>query len=86
MGIGRKLEVLSIIRRRGSLGLLAHSYTEQRFLRNRTELLSQTQISFGGIAAEELWFGESGRGPVRGRPRAPLFAAPWGGAGISADA
>ena len=60
---GRKLEVLSIIRRRGSLGLLAHSDTEERFLRNRTELLSQIQISFGGMVAEELWFGESGTGP-----------------------
>ncbi|MGZ4675830.1 MAG: AAA family ATPase [Acidimicrobiia bacterium] len=63
VGLGRRLEVLSIVRRRGSLGLLAHSDTEERFLRTRTELLSHIQIAFGGMVAEELWFGESGTGP-----------------------
>ncbi len=63
VGLDRRLEVLSIVRRRGSLGLLAHSDTEERFLRTRTELLSHIQISFGGMVAEEIWFGESGTGP-----------------------
>ncbi len=80
MGIGRKLEVLSIIRRRGSLGLLAHSDTEERFLRNRTELLSQIQIAFGGMVAEELWFGESGTGPGSDLQQATTVAATMVGA------
>ena len=63
MSSERRLDILSIVRRRGSLGLLAHSDTEERFLRTRSELLSQIQISFGGMVAEELWFGESGTGP-----------------------
>ena len=63
VGLDRRLEVLSIVRRRGSLGLLAHSDTEERFLRTRTELLSYIQIAFGGMVAEEIWFGESGTGP-----------------------
>lgn len=62
-GIGRRLEVLSIIKRADALGLLAHSETEERFTQTRSELLASIQISFGGIVAEELFFGESGTGP-----------------------
>lgn len=62
-GVGRKLEVLSIIKRADALGLLAHSDTEERFTQSRSELLASIQISFGGIVAEELFFGESGTGP-----------------------
>src|SRR5680860_11666 len=62
-GAGRKLEVLSIIKRADALGLLAHSETEERFTQTRSELLTSIQISFGGIVAEELFFGESGTGP-----------------------
>jgi cell division protease FtsH len=71
----RRLEVLSIVRRRGSLGLLAHSDTEERFLRTRSELLSHIQIAFGGMVAEELWFGESGTGPGSDLQQATQTAA-----------
>jgi cell division protease FtsH len=63
IGAGRKLEVLSIIKRSEALGLLAHSDTEERFTRTRSEMEAQIRIAFGGMVAEELWFGESGTGP-----------------------
>jgi ATP-dependent Zn protease len=63
VGKDRKLEVLSIIKRRDALGLLAHSENEERFTRTRSEILSLIQISLGGMVAEELFFGESGTGP-----------------------
>ena len=69
VGQNRKLEVLSIIKRKDALGLLAHSDTEERFTRTRSELLGMMKIAFGGMTAEELFFGESGTGPSR-RPRA----------------
>jgi cell division protease FtsH len=59
----RKLEVLSIIKRRKALGLLAHSDTEERFTRTRSELEATIKIALGGITAEQLFFGESGTGP-----------------------
>ena len=59
----RKLEVLSIIKRRGSLGLLAHSDTEERWTMTRSEMMTFIHISMGGMTAEELYFGESGTGP-----------------------
>ncbi|MFP5377610.1 MAG: AAA family ATPase [Acidimicrobiia bacterium] len=63
VGKGRKLEVLSIIKRGSALGLLSHSETEERFLRTRSEIVALIEIAFGGMVAEELFFGESGTGP-----------------------
>ena len=59
----RKLEVLSIIKRRSALGLLAHSDAEERFTKTKSELEGTLKIAMGGMAAEQLFFGESGTGP-----------------------
>jgi cell division protease FtsH len=79
-GIGRKLEVLSIIKRADALGLLAHSDTEERFTHTRSELLTSIQIGFGGMTAEELFFGESGTGPGSDLVAATRIAAQMVGA------
>jgi cell division protease FtsH len=62
VGKGRRLEVLSIIKRKEALGLLAHAELEERFLKTRSEMESLVQIAFGGMAAEELFFGETSSG------------------------
>jgi ATP-dependent Zn protease len=59
----RNLDVLSIIKRADALGLLAHSEDEERFTKTRSELLSSIKIAFGGMVAEELFFGEASTGP-----------------------
>ncbi len=59
----RKLEVLSIIKRRNALGLLAHSDTEERYTKSRSELEATLKVMLGGLAAEFVFFGESGTGP-----------------------
>src|SRR5665213_1182361 len=59
----RRLEVLTIIKRRGALGLLAHGDREDVYLQSRTELLGLIQISMGGQCAEELFFGDVSTGP-----------------------
>lgn len=64
VGRGRRLEVLSIIKRREALGLLAHSESEERFTKTRSEIAAMIKIAFGGLVAEELFFGESGTGPA----------------------
>lgn len=64
VGQDRKLEVLSIIKRRDALGLLAHSDREERFTRSKSEIRALIQISLGGLVAEEVFFGESGTGPA----------------------
>ena len=75
VGVGRKLEVLSIIKRKDALGLLAHSETEERYTRTRSELIAAIQINFGGMTAEELFFGESGTGPSSDLVNATTLAA-----------
>ncbi|MHB1853604.1 MAG: AAA family ATPase [Acidimicrobiales bacterium] len=62
VGRGRKLDVLSIIKRKEALGLLAHSEEEERFTRTRSEMDALVQIAFGGLVAEELFFGEHSSG------------------------
>jgi ATP-dependent Zn protease len=64
VGHDRKLEVLSIVKRRDALGLLAHSDKEERWTKTRTELIGSIKIAFGGMTAEELFFGEAGTGPA----------------------
>jgi ATP-dependent Zn protease len=56
--------VLSIIKRRDSLGLLAHGDEEEHFTRTRSEVESGIAIALGGLVAEELCLGESGTGPA----------------------
>jgi ATP-dependent Zn protease len=76
----RKLEVLSIIKRRYALGLLAHSDTEERFTKTKSELEATVKIAFGGMCAEKLFFGESGTGPSSDLKTATLLAAQMIGA------
>ena len=74
-GKSRKLEVLSIIKRKEALGLLAHSDLEERFLKSQSELHSLIQIAFGGLVAEELFFGEITSGPSSDLKAATTYAA-----------
>jgi ATP-dependent Zn protease len=62
VGRGRTLDLLSIVKRKGALGLLAHSDSEERFTQTKSEMLAMVQIAMGGMAAEELFFGESSSG------------------------
>jgi ATP-dependent Zn protease len=60
----RRLEVLSIIKRRSALGLLAHGDREDVYTRSRAEMLAMIQIAMGGQSAEEIFFGDVSTGPA----------------------
>jgi cell division protease FtsH len=75
VGKGRRLEVLSIIKRGLSLGLLAHGDAEERFTRTRTEIEAGIAIALGGLVAEEQLLGESGTGPASDLAHATSMAA-----------
>ena len=66
VGRGRKLEVLTIVKRRDALGLLSHSENEERFTQTKTEVRALIDIAFGGMVAEELFFGEASTGVASG--------------------
>ena len=70
----------SIIKRRQSLGLLAHGDLEERFTRSRSELEAAVAIALGGLAAEELFLGETGTGPASDLASATEVAAMMVGA------
>ncbi len=80
LGIGRRLEVLSIIKRSGSLGMLAHGDIEERFTRSRSELEASVAIALGGLVSEETFLGESGTGPANDLANATEVAATMVGA------
>jgi len=77
---GRRLDVLSIIKRRDALGLLAHSDAEERYTRSRSECMALLQVAMGGMAAEELLIGEAGTGPAGDLASATELAAQMAGA------
>jgi ATP-dependent Zn protease len=76
----RRLEVLTIVKRAGSLGLLAHGDRDDVYTRSRTELLGLLRIAFGGQAAEELFFGDVSTGPGGDLQYATSVAAQMAGA------
>jgi cell division protease FtsH len=59
----RRLEILTIVKRRGSLGLLAHGDREDVYTKSRTEMTGLIQIAMGGQVAEELFFNDVSTGP-----------------------
>jgi ATP-dependent Zn protease len=59
----RRLEILTIVKRREALGLLAHGDRDDVFTRSRTEMLGLIQIALAGQCAEELFVGDVSTGP-----------------------
>lgn len=59
----RRLEVLSIVKRREALGMLAHGDAEDVYTRSRDEMTRLIRISMGGQVAEELFFDDVSTGP-----------------------
>jgi ATP-dependent Zn protease len=80
VGQTRQLDVLSIVKRRDSLGLLQHSDTEERFTKSSEEMHALLQICMGGMVAEEHWFDEVSTGPASDLAAATVLGAQMIGA------
>ncbi|HWG92947.1 MAG TPA: AAA family ATPase, partial [Mycobacteriales bacterium] len=59
----RRLEVLTIVKRRSALGLLAHGDREEVYTRSRKEMRALVQIALAGQCAEEIFFDDVSTGP-----------------------
>jgi cell division protease FtsH len=59
----RRLEVLTIVKRKSALGLLAHGDRDEVYTRSRKELTALVQIALGGQCAEEIFFDDVSTGP-----------------------
>lgn len=60
----RRLDILSIIKRKDALGMLAHGDSDDVFTRSQSEMTAMIKIAFGGQVAEEIFFGEVSTGPA----------------------
>ena len=81
----RRLEVLSIIKRRDALGLLAHGDRDDVYTRSRDDLLALIHIAFGGHVAETLYYGETSTGPASDLAQATSLACQMVGAAGMTD-
>jgi cell division protease FtsH len=81
----RRLEILTIIKRREALGLLAHGDREDVYTRSRKELTGLIQIAMGGQVSEELFFGDVSTGPAGDLLYATQVAAQMVGAAGMTD-
>ena len=81
----RRLEILTIVKRAGALGLLAHGDREDVYTRSRSELRGLVQIAFGGQVAEELFLDDISTGPAGDLVYATEVAAQMVGASGMGD-
>jgi len=81
----RRLEILTIIKRREALGLLAHGDREDVYTRSRAELTGLIQIAMGGQVSEEIFFGDVSTGPAGDLVYATQIAAQMVGAAGMTD-
>lgn len=72
---GRDVKLASILRRSGSLGLVAHGDIDERYLRTPTEAHQLMVIAMGGRAAEIQEFGEASSGIASDLQVATVIAA-----------
>ena len=81
----RRMEILTIIKRGGALGLLAHGDTEDVYTRSSRELDSMIKISLAGMVAEELFFGDTSTGAAGDLATATTVASQMVGQSGMAD-
>jgi ATP-dependent Zn protease len=72
---GRDVKLASILRRSGSLGLVAHGDVDERYLRTPSEAHELMVIAMGGRAAEIQEFGEASSGIASDLQAATVIAA-----------
>jgi len=58
-----QIQVASIIKRRDTLGVVYRTPLEERHTELREDMRRDIVVSLGGLAAEEIWFGETTTGP-----------------------
>lgn len=59
----KQIQVISIVKRESSLGVVHAVDLEERFSETKEEMLDEVKVFLAGQAAEEIWFGTSTTGP-----------------------
>jgi len=70
-----QIQVASIIKRRDTLGVVYRTPIEERHTELREDMRRDIVVSLGGLAAEEIWFGDTTGGPASDLRQATYRAA-----------
>ena len=70
-----QIQIASIIKRRDTLGVVYRTPLEERHTELREDMRRDIVVALGGMAAEEIWFGESTGGPGSDLQQATYRAA-----------
>jgi cell division protease FtsH len=73
--VDEQIQIASIIKRRDVLGVVYHTPLEERHNTLREDMRRDIVVALGGMAAEEIWFGESTGGPISDLQHATVKAA-----------
>jgi cell division protease FtsH len=70
-----QIQVASIIKRRDTLGVVYRTPIEERHTELREDMRRDIIVSLGGLAAEQIWFGDTTGGPASDLRQATYRAA-----------
>jgi cell division protease FtsH len=75
----RQIQVITIQKREGALGLVHGQDIEDTYLDTQRQLLARIQVFLAGLVSEEMWFGQTTSGPSSDLQAATFFAAQYVG-------
>jgi len=61
--VDQQIQVASILKRRDTLGVVYHTPLEETYTNLSEDMRRDIVVSLGGMAAEEIWFGDTTGGP-----------------------
>ena len=74
-----QIQVITIQKREGALGLVHGQEVEEMYTRTQKQILARIQVSLAGLAAEDIWFGQTTTGPGSDLQNATRLAAAYVG-------
>jgi cell division protease FtsH len=75
----RLIQVITIQKREGALGLVHGQDVEDRYLSTQRQVIARVQVFLAGLVAEEIWFGQTTSGPSSDLANATRIAAGYVG-------
>jgi ATP-dependent Zn protease len=57
-----QMQVISIVKRESTLGLVSYQEKEERYVRTRSDVMARIKTALAAGAAEKIWFGETTTG------------------------
>jgi ATP-dependent Zn protease len=74
-----QLQVITIQKRESALGLVHGQEIEELFTRTQRQILARMQVALAGLAAEDIWYGQTTSGPSSDLVNATANAAAYVG-------